>query len=301
ERPKDLLPQFEKATPWKVANFHQGLQLILIGLFKKCFVADNCSLLADYAFDQGTVLNGEWALLGAVAFAFQIYGDFSGYTDIARGSAQLLGIRLSHNFSFPYFAQGPSDFWKRWHITLSTWFRDYVYIPLGGNRQGGARTYFNLWLTMLLAGLWHGANWNFVIWGAYHGTLLILYRLVPGLSWFSEAKSGWRVWTGVALMFAFTLVGWAIFRCAGLPQLAQWFQAFAHWEKARALPWMKPVLWLLFHTLPLVALQLATWKSRDEVENGAWPWPVRGLVYALIFLCVFTSAAGDVTFLYFQF
>ena len=152
ERPNDLLPQFETPAAWDPANFHRGLRLILTGLFKKVYVANNCAMIANYAFAPGRVLGAPWALLGALAFAFQIYGDFSGYTDIARGSARLLGIRLNHNFNFPYFAQGPSEFWRRWHITLSSWFRDYVYIPLGGNRRGTGRMYFNLWLTMLLAG-----------------------------------------------------------------------------------------------------------------------------------------------------
>ncbi|MBI4325833.1 MAG: MBOAT family protein, partial [Chloroflexi bacterium] len=123
ERPNDLLPQFQKAAVWSMDNFHRGLRLILVGLFKKVFVADNCALLANYAFDPTTALNGCWALLGVLAFAFQIYGDFSGYTDIARGSARLLGIQLNKNFHFPYFSRGPSEFWRRWHITLSSWFR----------------------------------------------------------------------------------------------------------------------------------------------------------------------------------
>ncbi len=156
ERRNDLLPQLEKPAKFKIAGIHYGLRLILVGLFKKVFVADNCALLANYAFDSKTQLNGQWALLGVLAFAFQIYGDFSGYTDIARGSARLLGIRLNLNFNFPYFAASPSDFWRRWHITLSVWFRDYVYIPLGGNRHGALKTFRNLWITMLLAGLWHG-------------------------------------------------------------------------------------------------------------------------------------------------
>jgi alginate O-acetyltransferase complex protein AlgI len=301
ERPKDLLPQFEKPAVWNPAHFHRGLRLILIGLFKKVFVADNCAMIANYAFSPQTTLGGHWALLGVVAFAFQIYGDFSGYTDIARGSAELLGIRLSRNFNFPYFAHGPSDFWQRWHITLSSWFRDYVYIPLGGNRCGSVRTYFNLWLTMLLAGLWHGANWTFIVWGAFHGTLLILYRLIPGLNRLAEARSGWRVPVGMGLMFAFTLVGWAIFRCNSLAQFGHWLQAFGHWDRSLAAEWGKSARWVLIHTLPLLLIQLATWKSRDEIENAAWPWPVRGFAYSLMVLAIATSAAGDVGFIYFQF
>lgn len=301
ERPNDLLPQFEKLAVWTPDDFHRGLRLILIGLFKKVYVADNCAMMANYAFNPHTLLGGQWALLGVVAFAFQIYGDFSGYTDIARGSARLLGIRLNHNFNFPYFAQGPSEFWHRWHITLSTWFRDYVYIPLGGNRRSPVRTYFNLWVTMLLAGLWHGANWTFVIWGAYHGTLLIVYRIVPALRRLSEVRSGWRVPASMGVMFALTLIGWAIFRCNSLAEFGNWVQAFGHWDSVHAQDWRKSALWIFIHVAPLLLLQLATWKGRDEVENAGWPWPVRGVAYTCLFLAVATSAAGDVGFIYFQF
>jgi len=303
ERPNDLLPQFTKAAVWNISDFHRGLRLILIGLFKKIFVGDNCALLANYAFDPKTPLSAPWAILGVVAFAFQIYGDFSGYTDIARGSARLLGIHLNWNFKFPYFARGPSDFWQRWHITLSVWFRDYVYIPLGGNRGGTARTLFNLWITMLLAGLWHGSSWIFVLWGAYHGALLILYRLVPGLNWLAESAEGprWRVPLGMTLMFTFTLVGWAIFRCQNLTQLGAWFAAFASWSGTGAVNWLKPALWLLLHTAPLLLLQWLTWKARDEIELTHIPWAMRGFIYTVLFLGIATSAATDVEFIYFQF
>ena len=300
ERPNDLLPQFHRAAVWDTANFHRGLKLILIGLFKKVFVGDNCALVANYAFAPGVNLDAPWAILGTVAFAFQIYGDFSGYTDIARGSARLLGIHLNHNFNFPYFATSPSDFWRRWHITLSSWFRDYVYIPLGGNRGTVARMCFNLWLTMLLAGLWHGANWTFIIWGAYHGALLIFYRLTPGLEKFSQS-SGWRAVLAMLAMFAFTLVGWAIFRCATFGDFIHWFGALGKWRSAEEILWWRPAIWVLCHALPLLALQFATWKARDEVENTAWPWTVRGLAYAAMFLAVATSSAGTVAFIYFQF
>ena len=303
ERPNDLLPQFEKRLVWNPECFHRGLRLILIGLFKKVFVADNCALLANHAFDPQTPLNAPWALLGVVAFAFQIYGDFSGYTDIARGSARLLGIQLNRNFYFPYFARGPSDFWQRWHVTLSSWFRDYVYIPLGGNRGSAGATLRNLWLTMLLAGLWHGASWTYVLWGAYHGALLVLYRVVPPLNRLERAedRSAGSVAFSVALMFGFTLVGWVIFRCHDLAQLSGWFAALGRWQAAGAVAWLKPAGWLLVHSLPLLILQAVAWKSRDEVEFAQIPWVARGVVYAVLFLMVTTSFTTEVEFIYFQF
>ncbi len=300
ERPNDLLPQFHRAAVWDPADFHRGLRLILIGLFKKVFVADNCALVANYAFSSEIKLDAPWAILGTVAFALQIYGDFSGYTDIARGSARLLGIQLNHNFKFPYFATSPSDFWRRWHITLSSWFRDYVYIPLGGNRGTVARTCFNLWLTMLLAGLWHGANWTFIIWGAYHGALLIIYRLTPGLEKFSESP-GWRAVVSGLVMFTFTLVGWAIFRCTTFGEFLHWLAALGQWHSAEAVVWWRPAFWVLCHALPLLLLMLGTWRARDEVEMGTWPWGLRGTAYAAMFFAVATSSAGNVAFIYFQF
>jgi D-alanyl-lipoteichoic acid acyltransferase DltB (MBOAT superfamily) len=303
ERRNDLLPQLETPRKFDVADLHLGLRLILIGLFKKIFVADNCALLANYAFDARTVLNGPWALLGVLAFAFQIYGDFSGYTDIARGSARLLGIQLNRNFQFPYFAVSPSDFWRRWHITLSFWFRDYVYIPLGGNRAGALKTFRNLWITMLLAGLWHGARWTFVLWGAYYAALLTLYHAVPVLNRLSDPEknsTGRRV-SGAVLMFSLTLVGWAIFRSSSLAQLAGWFAAFGNWNTAATTSWVGPALWWLLHVGPLLLLQAATWRSRDEMELGRFSWPVRGLIYTLLFLLVAGSVAPDVEFIYFQF
>jgi D-alanyl-lipoteichoic acid acyltransferase DltB (MBOAT superfamily) len=301
ERANDLLPQFEKPAVWDNAGFHRGLRLILLGLFKKIFVGDNCAMVANYAFNNQAILGGSWSLVGVFAFAFQVYGDFSGYTDIARGSAHMLGIRLNHNFHFPYFASNPSEFWQRWHITLSSWFRDYVYIPLGGNRAGMARTLFNLWLTMLLAGLWHGANWTFILWGAYHGFLLIAYRLIPPLNRLGEQKSGWRHAAAVLVMFGFTLAGWVLFRCDTFSQLMGWFHSLTLWSKAGIIAAIKPALWCLAHALPLVAWQMATLPKRDEIENTHWKWPVRGFAYVLVLLAIFSSGAGEVQFLYFQF
>lgn len=303
ERRNDLLVQLEQPAKFQVADLHDGLRLILIGLFKKIFVADNCALLANYAFDAKTRLNGQWALLGVLAFAFQIYGDFSGYTDIARGSARLLGIRLNRNFRLPYFAVSPSDFWRRWHMTLSLWFRDYVYIPLGGNRDGALKTFRNLWIAMLLAGLWHGANWTFVLWGAYYAALLTLYHAVPGLNSLSQPgdKARWQVVSGTALMFMFTLIGWAIFRSKDMTQLAGWFAVFGNWQGSAAADWIHPCGWWLIHVVPLLLLQLAAWKSQDEAEFARCAWPVRGLVYTLLFLLVASSVAPDVEFIYFQF
>jgi D-alanyl-lipoteichoic acid acyltransferase DltB (MBOAT superfamily) len=302
ERGRQLIPQLEADPPFQPSYLQDGLSMILVGFFKKIFVADNCAVLANYAFDPTTHLNGYWAVLGVVAFAFQIYGDFSGYTDIARGSAKLLGIDLVENFRFPYLAQNPSDFWSRWHISLSNWFRDYLYIPLGGNRGGRWQTLRNLGVTMLLAGLWHGASWIFVLWGAYHGALLIAYRFPPlNLLAGRDDRFSWRSWLALPFMWIFILVGWAVFRSADLHQLWAWFASLGHWQASLGLPWKSSCGWLLIHTVPLILLQLLTLKYRDETGLRHLPWPVRGPVYLLLLLLVVSSSEQDKEFIYFQF
>ncbi len=173
ERASRLLPQVERPRSWSWPAARSALFLIIWGFFKKLVVADNVGVIANKVFSLDapgfTVL---WA--GVFAFAIQIYADFSAYSDIARGMAKWLGFDLMVNFDHPYLARGPIDFWRRWHISLSSWFRDYVYIPLGGSRRGRARTLVNVFLTFLISGLWHGASWNYVLWGAYHGVLVVI-------------------------------------------------------------------------------------------------------------------------------
>ncbi len=301
ERGWTLLPQLERELRWQAADLHAGLSRILVGFFKKVYVADNCALLANYVFTPGTPLTAAWALLGGVAFAFQIYGDFSGYTDIARGTAKLLGVELRHNFRFPYLAKNPSDFWSRWHMSLSTWFRDYVYISLGGNRGTSWQTARNLMLTMLLAGLWHGAAWTFVVWGAYHGGLLLLYRFGPlrPLNR-KEYPSPWLAGLAWGVMAALTLVGWAIFRSPDLAHFWVWLTALGRWQ-AGALPWQSSFWWLVIHILPLLLLQWLTRAKADETILGALPWPARGLLYGLLLVLIASSTVSEQEFIYFQF
>jgi D-alanyl-lipoteichoic acid acyltransferase DltB (MBOAT superfamily) len=296
-----LVPQFETPRHFQSEDLHEASRLLLVGFFKKIFVADNCATLANYAFDPSTPLNGPWALLGAVAFAFQIYGDFSGYTDIARGSARLFGFHLSRNFLFPYFAKGPSDFWRRWHITLSSWFRDYVYIPLGGNRASGWRVNANLFTTMLAAGLWHGANWTFLAWGAFHGMVLVLYRVIPPLGRLEKSQSGWASFCAVSLMLGVTCVGWVLFRAPDFATCLAWFRALSVWSSS-GVPWVTPFFWLLLHCAPLLLLQFATRQREGESDFPPnWHWSLRGFVYALLFVTIASSAISEKEFLYFQF
>ena len=298
ERPGHLLSQIEQPQAFAPRHIHEGVRLLLVGYFKKVFVANNCALVADYVFSTPGTLDAAWILLGAVAFASQIYGDFSGYTDMARGSARLLGIELVHNFRFPYLATGPSDFWRRWHISLSSWIRDYLYIPLGGNRDGKWKSIRNAYITMLLAGLWHGATWMFVLWGFYHATLLALYRLVPALERLQE--HGPRA-LAVPLMFAFTLLGWLIFRSPDLDTFLACLEAFGRWSAPTKAGAGGAAVWLAVHIAPLLVLQYVARRQQDEAALDHRPPLLRGLDYTVMFVLVATSAVIDVEFIYFQF
>src|ERR1700682_3765305 len=203
QRPSHLLPQVQQPRVWDPAKAFDGMMLILEGLFRKVVIADNCALIANAAF--GGNLGGPsfmTVVLGTVAFAWQIYGDFSGYSSIARGSAQLLGFHFMVKFRHPFLAQSLQDFWRRWHMSLSSWLREYLYIPLGGNRKGRSRTYVNLMLTMLFGGLWHGANWTFVAWGGIHGAGLAVERFVTGEAEIRDSTAFIARWLRRILVFA---------------------------------------------------------------------------------------------------
>jgi len=216
QRPSHLLPQVQRARVFRPQVFFSGCLLLISGLVRKCVVADSCAVLANSAF--GGKMGAGWAatVIGTLAFAFQIYGDFSGYSDMARGAAQLMGFHFMVNFRQPYLATSLQDFWRRWHISLSTWLRDYLYIPLGGSRKGERRTYVNLLATMLLGGLWHGANCTFVIWGLLHGGALAVERAMGGAGR-RVAASSW-LWRGLKriAVFQFVCLAWIFFRAASV-------------------------------------------------------------------------------------
>ncbi|MFO0838570.1 MAG: MBOAT family O-acyltransferase [Phycisphaerae bacterium] len=242
-RAQQFIPQLYQIVSLEGPLIRSGLNLFLVGLIKKVVVADNVSPLADLIFKQPQGLPSPLILLGALAFGVQIYCDFSGYTDMARGAGRMLGYDILRNFNFPYFARSITDFWRRWHMSLSTWLRDYLYVPLGGNRHGTLMTYRNLMLTMTLGGLWHGAGWNFVVWGFYQGALLAIERTLgigaaakPPHSVAAQTASGewaerqrltpaprpplaFRV-TGWIVCQYFVFLGWVLFRVHNAPDLA---------------------------------------------------------------------------------
>ena len=227
ERPEHLLPQFKKEHSFDNAGAAYGAKLIAIGLFKKIVIADSIAPIVEKAFDSYTGSSPYVAILGAVLFAFQIYGDFSGYSDIARGSAKIMGIEIMENFKSPYFSRNIKEFWSRWHISLSTWFRDYLYIPLGGSRVKIPRYYFNLFITFLISGLWHGANWTFVLWGGYHGVMLIIYNMyLRRKEAKNKEKAENRKALPVLLTFVFVCAGWLIFRANDLLDVRHFIKLF---------------------------------------------------------------------------
>ncbi len=212
ERPQNLLPQLHKEHSFEWSRVKSGLQLMMGGFFKKVFVADVLAILVDHVYNQPGQFTGMPLILATYAFAIQIYCDFSGYTDIARGSARVMGFELMVNFNEPYLAVSVSDFWKRWHISLSTWFRDYVYIPMGGNRVSRARWYFNLLFVFLLSGFWHGAKWTFVLWGFVHGIYQVFSNLLVSKRIGFPIKGA--LVRGIKIFFVFNLVSfaWIFFR-----------------------------------------------------------------------------------------
>ena len=218
ERATNLLPQFLRRRTFDPTQAVDGLRQILWGLFKKMVVADNCAIMVNYVFDNYAEESGAMLILGAVAFTFQIYGDFSGYSDIAIGVARLFGFTLMRNFNFPYFSRDIAEFWRRWHISLNTWFRDYVYIPLGGSRGGKSMIIRNTFVIFLISGLWHGANWTFLLWGAYNAVLflplILSHKNRKNLNQIAEGRlfpSG-NEFLQIFSTFVLVVIGWIIFR-----------------------------------------------------------------------------------------
>jgi D-alanyl-lipoteichoic acid acyltransferase DltB (MBOAT superfamily) len=318
ERTSNLLPQLSAPREIRVEQLNAGLFLILWGYFKKIVVADNLALIANPIFQDYQSYSGFEILLGVLAFTFQIYGDFSGYTDIARGLSKLMGIELLLNFRLPYFAVSPPDFWRRWHISLSSWLRDYLYIPLGGNRHGEAKTYRNLAATMLLAGLWHGAAWNFVIWGAYHGLILIGHRLfsratasetpTPALL-AADGPLRSALWASLLApptavlrilpMFALTVIGWIIFRATSVHQIVY---MITHLSVVPSGSSGLIASHLALFVVPLLVLEWYQHRRGDLLALAKLPLWSRVPLYAGLLLSCFILGRGEgAQFIYFQF
>jgi D-alanyl-lipoteichoic acid acyltransferase DltB (MBOAT superfamily) len=313
QRPAHLLPQVQKPRTWNADHFFDGLMLIASGMFRKCVIANSCALIADACFfgkDGATPRLGEPSLavtlIGAYAFAWQIYGDFSGYSDIARGSAQLIGFHFMVNFRRPYFAETLQDFWRRWHISLSTFLRDYLYIGLGGNRHGEWKTYRNLLLTMVIGGFWHGANWTFIIWGAIHGGVLAIERFMLGLFGVRE-KSGegarlfnLSAWFHRIVVFHIVCLAWIFFRAQSVREAFAMLEAVGDLslsaDQATAFGYVAAVALVLF------VLDLIGEYRSEEYFFQRSSYAIRtAAAFGLVVATTFFTGASSSAFIYFQF
>jgi alginate O-acetyltransferase complex protein AlgI len=286
ERARNLLPQLQQRRRFEVERTVDGAGLAVWGAFKKLVIADTVGVYVDAAFAMPDA-SAPMVWAATLGFAVQILADFSGYTDIARGCARMLGLELMENFRSPYLARSPSDFWRRWHISLSTWFHEYVYIPLGGNK-----VLIAAFASLALSGLWHGASWHFVVWGAYHGLLLMLWRAVgpkePGPAW-------------VPVMFGFTLFGWLLFREPDLTSLWGHLQApSGDWDR-----WIQATVTATLAVagggLMFFGERLRGWARGVTLPDLA-VWPARSVVFTLagMVLWLFGAERGQ-DFIYFQF
>ena len=307
ERATNLLPQFGKPRTFEYEEGIDGLRQILWGLFKKMVVADNCAIYVDQVFSTYQTHSGSTLLLAAIFFAFQIYGDFSGYSDIAIGTSKLFGIKLMRNFNVPYFSRDIAEFWRRWHISLTTWFRDYVYIPLGGSRCSKAKIIRNTLVIFLVSGLWHGANWTFIAWGAFHALLFLPLVLLGKNRKYRNTVAEGHILpslkeTGQMLLTFFLVTfGWIIFRAESIGQAVSIFSRIFG-SSLISLPFLyvgtkKAALFILL-------MLLVEWFFREKrfaLDFGGVPkWIPIVVNYSLI-LVILEFAAHSQSFIYFQF
>lgn len=305
ERAGHMLPQYRKPRVVDDEKFYSGLLLILIGLFKKLAIADAISPIVESAFHESATAPATVLLKGIWLFTIQIYCDFSGYTDIARGTSRLLGIELMENFNQPYFSHNVTEFWRRWHISLSTWLRDYLYIPLGGNRQGTFATYRNLFVTMVIGGLWHGANWTFVIWGALHGIYLAIHKLFLQLTT-PDGKPPEKRWNFAGLVsliitFHCVLLAWVFFRAPNFTVAWQYLHGIL--SLRGGLTGLGPrVQTVAFYVLLILLIDVPQYVTKEHTIMLRWPWPLRGAVAAaMVLLIILLAPNHDTPFIYFQF
>ena len=300
-RASTLLSQIDAPRRISRDQLRDGAWLIAWGYFQKVFVADNLAGLADAVFEPAASPTGVNILLGVYAFAFQIYGDFAGYSNIARGTSKLMGIELIENFRFPYLVRTPQEFWRHWHISLSTWLRDYLYIPLGGNRGSEWQTRRNLFITMALGGLWHGAAWTFVIWGLYQGVLLIVYR-AAGLARAMSDQTALARLGAWAVMFHLTCYGWLIFRARSARQIGDLTVRLATNFAPASIDVQGLLVPLLLYTTPLVLVHACEAWFDDLLAVPRLPIGVRYSIYAATFyLTLLFGNFGGAEFIYFQF
>ncbi|MDR1344033.1 MAG: MBOAT family protein [Tannerellaceae bacterium] len=314
ERATNLLPQFSRPRVFDYDKAVDGMRQMLWGFFKKVVIADNCALFADGIFDNYTTVNGSALLLGAFFFSIQIYCDFSGYSDIATGCARLFGISLMRNFNCPYFSRDIAEFWRRWHISLTTWFRDYLYIPLGGSHGGKWKSIRNTMVIFLVSGFWHGANWTFIVWGAYHALLFVPLLLMDKNRRYRDTVAAGRMFPNIReavqmlLTFGLALVGWIIFRAENISQAIDYIKRMCD-KSLLSMPEMPDIgvgIKLALTTLFFIMILFITeWRHRERDHGFSIrirsPF-VRYAIYIVFLLTLlFFQATEPASFVYFQF
>ncbi|MFZ9847872.1 MAG: MBOAT family O-acyltransferase [Flavobacteriales bacterium] len=305
ERATHLLPQIKEKRVFNYSKALDGMRQILWGLFKKVVIADNCASYANEIFAHPDTSNGSTLALGAVFFAFQIYGDFSGYSDIALGTARLFGYELLQNFKFPYFSRNIAEFWKRWHISLSSWFRDYLYIPLGGNANGKTNTIRNTFIIFLVSGFWHGASWNFIIWGFLHALfflplLLMNQTKIKGIAAENSILPSIKEFLQITLTFTLVCIAWVFFRAETLSKSLTYLNnLFSSNILSKPQTSIAPLFLITF----LIGIEWIQRKKShalqiDMIKQKGMRW---GIYLTLCFVILFGTKSEVFTFIYFQF
>jgi D-alanyl-lipoteichoic acid acyltransferase DltB (MBOAT superfamily) len=311
ERAVNLLPQFYRKRSFDYAKAVDGMRQILWGLFKKIVVADNCAELANQIFNHSDQYSGSTLLLGALFFTFQIYGDFSGYSDIAIGTSRLFGFNLMRNFAYPYFSRDIAEFWRRWHISLSTWFRDYLYIPLGGSRGGTWLKVRNTFVIFVVSGFWHGANWTFIVWGAlnalYFMPLLLAKKNRTNIEIVVAGHSlpTPKEFVQMTITFALTVLAWIFFRAESVGHAVDYLFAMLS-SSLFVMPQFVDSYTPLIVGFMIVILLIVEWLGRKDEYGTAtlfnnWHRPLRWVMYLSMIGFIFILGGKEQEFIYFQF
>ena len=310
ERATNLLPQFFKNRTFKYSEAVDGMRQILWGLFKKIVIADNCAEYVNNVFNAPGDYTGISMLLGAIFFSFQIYCDFSGYSDIAIGTARLFGFKAMRNFNFPYFSRDIAEFWRRWHISLTTWFRDYVYIPLGGSRGSTTKIFRNTIIIFLVSGFWHGANWTFIVWGGIHAAFFLPYIMLHKNRSYIDTVAKGKFLPSIKEIFQmFTtflivMISWIFFRAEDLTQAVDFIRKMLYLHGYSYIFNHRQLA--IINLCLIIILLFIEWISREEQYGLEKQWqllkrPYRWAIYFIIFMVILTFSGQQETFIYFQF
>lgn len=306
ERATNLLPQFLQKRTFSYEQGVDGMRQILWGLFKKIVIADNCAIYVNQVWETYDTQSGSTLLLAAILFTFQIYGDFSGYSEIAIGTAKLFGIKLMRNFNNPYFSRDIAEFWRRWHISLTTWFRDYVYIPLGGSRVSKVKIVRNTFVIFLLSGIWHGANWTFLAWGAFHAALFLPLILHGKNRKYTNNDVTWRDIPKMLLTFGVVVIGWILFRAETIGQAWEMILCGICNRSLLTAPYLINRTYYMPLFLCLGVMLLIEWVNRSkahslELSNIHSHTIKYAIYFGLILLIILFTPATPSPFIYFQF